>query len=51
MVTVKLISSTDFPKATDNVGMAGKYMFAVSGLDGLVYVRDRMNMSKNLIRT
>lgn len=33
MVTVKLISSTDLWNSSDNVGIAGKYMFAVSGLE------------------
>ena len=40
MVTVRLISSTDFPNIIDNVGIAGKYMFAVRGLSG------RYNMSR-----
>lgn len=30
--TVKLMSSIDFPKAVDSVGMAGRYMLDVNGL-------------------
>lgn len=33
MVTVKLINSTDFPKAFAMVGMAGKYIVPVRGLE------------------
>lgn len=32
MVTVRLMSSTDFPKTAESVGIAGKYMLAVRGL-------------------